>query len=105
MKGWLWEASREKSLVRHLWGLLVRIIQREFEGGLVTEEVAWETMVFLLKGRGWYRGTGVDEVVWKVCTTVVNYRLNKNVTLHNALHGFGAGRGMGTATLESKLTQ
>ena len=29
----------------------MRIIQRKFEDGVVPEEVTWETMFFLLKGR------------------------------------------------------
>ena len=42
-------------------------------------------------------------MVLKICATVVDCRLKRSVTLHDALHGFRAGRGMGTATLESKL--
>ena len=34
---------------------------------------------------------------------VVNCRLHQRVTLHDVLHGFRAGRGIGTATLEEKL--
>ena len=45
------------------------------------------------------------EVVWKVCATVVNCWLNRSVTLHDALHGFRAGRSTGTVTLEAKLAQ
>ena len=44
-------------------------------------------------------------MVWKFCATVVNCRLNRSGTLHDALHGFRAGRGTGTATLEAKLAQ
>ena len=36
---------------------------------------------------------------------MVNFRLKRGVVLHDALHGFRGGRGTGTATLESKLTQ
>ena len=43
-------------MVRSLWRLLVRLIQRPFEEGLVPEEVVWATMVFILKGRGGYWG-------------------------------------------------
>ena len=52
VKGWLREASREKNPVRRRWWLLVRLIKRTSEDGLVPEEVAWVTMVFLLKGGG-----------------------------------------------------
>ena len=44
-------------------------------------------------------------MVWKVCAAVVNCRLKRSVTLHDALHGFRAVMGTGTATLEAKLVQ
>ena len=72
---------------------------------MVPEEVAWATIVFLLKGRGGYQGIGLVEVVWKVCTAVMNFHLKRIMMLHNALNGFRAVRGTGTATLESKLEQ
>ena len=74
-----------------------------FKDRAVPEEVAWDTMVFLPKGNGRYRGIVMIEVVWKVCATVVNCRINRSVTLHDALHGFRVGRGMGTETLEVNL--
>ena len=55
------------------------------------------------KGREEYRGIGFVEVVLKVCAAAVNFWLNRGVTLHDELHGFKAGRGIGTATLEAKL--
>ena len=57
-------------------------------------------MVFLPKGRGRYRDIGLVEVVWKVCAAAVNFRLKRSVMLYDALHGFRAGMGKGTATLK-----
>ena len=85
--------------------MLVRIIQRVFEDGVLPEEVAWETMVFLLKGKGEYWGIGLVKVVWKVCVTVVNCQIKGSMNLHHALDGFKARRGTRTATLEEKLAQ
>ena len=85
--------------------LLVRLIKRTFGDGTLPGEVTWATMVFLPKGSGEYRGIGLVEVVWKVCVAVVNFRLKKSVDLHDTLHSFRAGRGMGTATLEANLEQ
>ena len=36
---------------------------------------------------------------------ILNLRLTASITFHNFLHGFRAGRGTGTATLEAKLLQ
>ena len=43
------------------------------------------------------------EVVWKVCAIMVKLQLNRIATLYDALYGFRAGSGTGTATLEGKL--
>ena len=36
---------------------------------------------------------------------ILNLRFTSSITYHNALHGFRAGRGTGTATLKAKLLQ
>ena len=54
----------------------------------VPEEIDWVEMVFLPKGEGEYRGIGIVEVLWKVCSVLVNCLLKRSVFLHVALHGF-----------------
>ena len=41
--------------------------------------------------------------MWKVVAEILNCRLTASITFHNFLHGFRAGCGTGTATLEDKL--
>ena len=43
--------------------------------------------------------------MWKVVTAILNLRHTSSIIYHNFLHGFQAGRGTGTATLEAKLLQ
>ena len=62
-------------------------------------------MVLIPKSVGGYRGIVLVEVIWKVCLLIMNNRIQQNINLHDALHGFRQGRGMGTATMEAKLTQ
>ena len=62
-------------------------------------------VVLIPKGVGDYHGTGLVEVVWKVVAVILNLRVTSYISFHNVLHGFQAGRGMGTATLEAKLLQ
>ena len=50
-----------------------------------------------------YRGIGIMEVVWKVVAVIINQRLTASITYHEFLHGFRAGSGTGTTTLEAKL--
>ena len=41
----------------------------------------------------------------KVFSVVVNCRLKRSAVIHDALHGFKEGRGVGTAALEANLAQ
>ena len=45
------------------------------------------------------------EVGWKVVAAILNLRFTASIAYHDFLHGFQAGRGTGTATLEAKLLQ
>ena len=45
------------------------------------------------------------EMIFNVCTYIMNSHLRSSITLHGALHGFRQGLGTGTATLEAKLMQ
>ena len=43
--------------------------------------------------------------MWKVVAAILHCRLTTAITYQNALHGFRAGSGTGTATLEAKWLQ
>ena len=43
--------------------------------------------------------------MWKVVVAILHCRLTTAITYHDFLHGFQAGHGNGTATLEAKLLQ
>ena len=45
------------------------------------------------------------EVVWKAVAVTLDFRFTSPITYHDSLHGFRAGRGTGTATLEVKILQ
>ena len=62
-------------------------------------------MVLIPKGKKEYRESGLVEVTWKVVAVILHLRLTNAITYHNALHGFRAGCGTWTATLEAKLLQ
>ena len=55
------------------------------------------------KGEKDYRGIGLVAVMWKIMADILNLRLTASITFHAFLHGFLAGCGTGTATLEVKL--
>ena len=105
LKGWLREAKRKKNPVRRRWYLVVQLVQVTFGGGTVMEDISWAMMVLIPKGKGEYWGIRLVEVLWKVCSLVVNCLLKQSIMLHDALYGFREGRGEGTATLEANLKQ
>ena len=65
----------------------------------------WQAVVLIPKGKKDYRGIGLVEVMWKVVAAILNRRLTASITFYEFLHGFRAGRGKGTATLEANLLQ
>ena len=81
------------------------MVQTAFREGELTEEITWQAVVLIPKGKGSYRGIGLVEVMWKIVAVILNYRLTSSITFHDVLHGFRAGRGTGTATLKAKLLQ
>ena len=105
LKGWSREATHKKESVRRMWEILVRLAHQTFGEWNPPEDLTWATMDLIPEGKGEFWCIGLIEVAWKVCAEVVNCRLKRSVVLHDALHGFRVGQGMGTATLEAKLDQ
>ena len=60
-------------------------------------------VVIIHKGNGDFRGIGIIKVLGKELLGVITWRIGAEVQFHNVLHGFLAGWGMGTASLEAKL--
>ena len=61
--------------------------------------------MIITKGIGDYRGIGLVEVIWEVCVSIMNNRLQAGIALHDVLYVFGQGRGTGRATMEAKLAR
>jgi hypothetical protein len=61
-------------------------------------ELPWSMMVLLPKDSSGFQGIGLLEIIWKLITS-------KAVEFHDALHGFHAFWGTGTAIIEAKLIQ
>ena len=71
----------------------------------MAEEATWQTVVLIPKGEKYYKGIGLVDVTWKVVAAILHLRLTTAIKYHDTLHGFRAGCGKGTATLEAKLLQ
>ena len=58
-----------------------------------------------MEKNGDFSGIILVEVLWKIMTSLLNCRLMEGITFHDVQYGFQAGRGMGTASHEAKMTQ
>jgi hypothetical protein len=85
------------------WEQICYTIQTIFATGIIPTEMTWTILVLLPKPSGGSRGIGLLEVMWKVCSAIINNRLQQSITFHEALHGFRTEHGTGTATLDAKL--
>ena len=85
------------------WESVVDLVQTDFEEGWLAEENTWQAVVLIPKVKWEYCGIGLVEVMWKVVAEILNRRLTSSITFHDFLHGFLAGPGTGTATIEAKL--
>ena len=65
----------------------------------------WQAVVLIPKGKRYYCGIGLVEVMWKEVAEILNIRLTASITYHDFLHRFWASRGIDIATLEGKLIQ
>ena len=83
----------------------MELVQTAFKDRYLAEEATWQAVVLIPKGKKYYRGIGLVEVMWKVVAAILNRRFTASITYHYNLHGFRAGRGTGNATLEAKLLQ
>ena len=103
LKEWVEEATWEKDPYQGNWNRVVDLIQTCFRERRVPTQMSWSTVVLLPKGNGDYRGIGLLEISWKVIESIINRRIASKVEFHDALHGFRANRGTGTACIEAKL--
>ena len=105
LKEWLRAATREKEPETETWEKVVSVIQVEFREGYILEDLTWKKMVLTPKGGGEYRCIGMVETIWKVCTSIMNSRLQSSIVLYVVLHGYRQGRGTRIAIMEAKLEQ
>ena len=56
LKAWMREATRERDPATTRWDALAIMTQLYFREGILSEELTWNTMILILKGRRDYRG-------------------------------------------------
>jgi hypothetical protein len=106
LKELLKQATREQEATddeRNGWEQLCHTIQEIFATGIIPREMTWSILVLIPKPSGGTQGIGLLEVMWKVCSSIINSRLRQSITFHEAVHGFRTEHGTGTAMLDAKL--
>ncbi len=85
------------------WEKVLELVRLAFTGE-IPEAFCHGILVLIPKGAsGQYRGIALLEIVYKLVSSIINRRLASTVKFHDAVHGFRAGRGTGTAIIEAKL--
>ena len=87
------------------WERVVALVRAAFGEGLLVEATTYQVVVLIPKGKRYYRGIGLVEVMWKVVELILNLRFTASINYHNFLHAFQAGCGTGITTIEAKLLQ
>ena len=93
------------SLQRERWLCLVDIVQNMWRKGDTPQELRWLVLVLIPKGTTNTQGIGLLETLWKVVEALIDTRLRSRLQMHDVLHGFRAGRGMGMDIMDLKLVQ
>ena len=87
------------------WMKLVELVQFVWEHRTIPEELGWKILILTPKGNTDIQVIGILEVFWKVMEAIIDTLMKKDVTFHDNLHGFRAGRGTRTAIMELEFTQ
>ena len=103
LRQWMIATTYNNSPDATNWLKVVAIVQAAFQDGTLAEELTWQTVILIPKGKGDFRGVVLVKVLWKTIVSLLNCRLTSAISFHDTLHGFRAGRGTGTATLKANL--
>ena len=60
--------------------MVVELVHLSFQDGVLTEEAAWQVVVLIPKGGGYYFGVGLVEVIWKAVAVIFNRRFTSVIT-------------------------
>ena len=52
---------------------MVELVHIEFGEGRLAEEAMWQAVGIIPKGKKYYRGIGLVEVMWKVVAAILNF--------------------------------
>ena len=69
-------------------GVLVHLVCTMFLTSELPEQLSWGLLVLVPKAKGGVHGIGLLEVIWKLCSSIVDACLKAGIKFHDSLHGF-----------------
>ena len=86
------------------WEIVVKLVTIAFESGRIPMAFAQGILCLIPKAEcNKFHGIVLLEVVYKLCATIIHFRLSKAIEFHPGIHGFIWGCGTQMAILEAKL--
>jgi exonuclease III len=86
------------------WKMIRELVDLIFKGEPIPKSFGFGVLVLIPKGvPDQYRGIALLEIVYKLVSSIINRRLVNAIPFHDAIHGFRAARGTGTAIIRAKL--
>ena len=85
------------------WDRVEEILQTDFRYVRLQMDCTLQTVILIPKGDREFRVIVLIEVLWNSFGGFINQQIGTVVQLHDVLHGFQAGCGAGTASLEAKM--
>lgn len=87
-----------------LWQKLLEIVRLAFAEEEIPRAFSQGIFVLIPKSKaGEFRGIALLEIIYKLILSIINQRFSSTIVLDDALHGFRAKRGTGSAIMEAKL--
>lgn len=88
----------------NVWAKVIELVQLALTGQEIPLAFAIGILCLIPKQEpNKFRGIVLLEVIHKICTTIIHFRVQGSITFHSGIHGFRIGRGTITAILEAKL--
>jgi exonuclease III len=107
LRSWWYKARKAKEMDPksiELWEKVLALVKLAFTTGETPQAFCNGILVLIPKSvPGQYRGIALLEIIYKLVSSIINRRLERSIQFHDAIHGFRAGRGTGTAIIEAKL--
>ena len=87
----------------HPWLRLTALVREVFIMGKTPSKLGVGELVILPKPSGGVRGIGLLDPIWKVISSIIDFRVKTSVQWDKSLHGFLPNRSTGTAILNTRL--